>query len=71
MLPGGLSVLGVFIITDSSYIDIIAPLQLVSQIPTYKTVTVPVVVEMLQEYSTDWHIGLGKEKANVKWFLAC
>lgn len=56
MLPGGLSVLGVFIITDSSTIDILAPLQLVSQTPTYKTVTV--VVEMLQEYSTDWHIGL-------------
>ncbi|XP_056913670.1 protein odr-4 homolog isoform X3 [Takifugu flavidus] len=28
MLPGGLSVLGVFIITDSSTIDILAPLQL-------------------------------------------
>lgn len=69
MLPGGLSVLGVFIITDSSTTDILAPLQRVSQTPTYKTVTV--VVEMLQEYSTNWHIGLGKEKVNVKWFPAC
>lgn len=69
MLPGGLSVLGVFIITDSSTIDILAPLQLVSQTLTYKTVTV--VVEMLQEYSTDWHIELGKEKANLKSFAAC
>lgn len=49
MLPGGLSVLGVFIITDST-IDILAPLKLVSQKPTCKTATV--VVEMLQEYST-------------------
>lgn len=40
MLPGGLSVLGVFIITDSNTNDILAPLQQVSHTPTYKTGTV-------------------------------
>lgn len=40
MLPGGLSVLGVFVITDSNVNDILTPLQQVSYTPTYKTGTV-------------------------------
>lgn len=37
MLPGGLSVLGVFIITDSNVNDVLAPLQQVSNSDVYKT----------------------------------
>lgn len=40
MLPGGLSVLGVFIITDSNVSDVLSPLQQVSNTDTYKTVTI-------------------------------
>lgn len=39
MLPGGLSVLGVFIITDSNVNAILTPLQQVSNTNTYITVT--------------------------------
>lgn len=63
MLPGGLSVLGVFIITDSNVNDVLTPLQQVSNSDVYKTEYNWWNVARI--YHKDCHIGLGEEKTSV------
>lgn len=62
MLPGGLSVLGVFIITDSNVNDVLTPLQQVSNSDVYKTDYNWWNVARIYK---DCHTGLGEGKASV------
>lgn len=66
MLPGGLSVLGVFIITDSNANDILSHLQQVSNKNTFKIVS---IIDESNKHR-DWQIRRKRSKY-VKWIPVC